>query len=95
MTELNKLDLYGKCPVCKTDWDGGSIEETFLEQKEKGHWNNNTEEEIKEYVKEFYSPPYRWSNIIAIERQGDDRVSGYMCPECECEFPRFIKNEKE
>lgn len=84
MTET--LNRYGKCPVCKTDWDGGSIEETFLEQKEKGHWNNYTEEEIKQQVKECYSPPYRWSNLIAIEHQGDDFVSSYMCPECECEF---------
>lgn len=82
------LDLYGKCPVCKTDWDGGSILETFLEQKARGHWGNLTNDQIEANMKEFYSPPYRWSKVIGIEKD-KDIVEYWMCPECECEFPRF------
>lgn len=95
MKELNKLDLYGKCPVCKTDWDGGDILETFLEQKRKGHWPNESEDDLKRNVRTWYGPPYRWSNVIALEKEGDDYVYAYMCPDCECEFPIFIENEKE
>jgi hypothetical protein len=87
----SKLDHYGKCPVCNCNWDGGSILDTFLEQKKKGHWTKETEDDIKRYVHSSYAAPYRWSNLIAIEKQGDDYISSHMCPECECEFPLFTE----
>lgn len=81
-----KISAYGNCPVCFTDWDGGSILETFLEQKKKGHWVKYTEEEIANYVKEFYSEPYRWSDLIYLNKL-DQKEDTWMCPNCECEFP--------
>lgn len=81
-----KISAYGKCPVCSTDWDGGSILETFLEQKKKGHWANYTEEEIANYVKESHSEPYKWSDLIYINKI-DQKEDAWMCPNCECEFP--------
>lgn len=86
MKEKN-IDHFGKCPVCKTDWDDGDIVDVFLEQKKKGHWEKETEEDIRNYVKECYSPPYRFSKLIGIEDPIRDRIVKYMCPECECEFP--------
>lgn len=91
----NKLDHYGKCPVCNYDWDGGNILDTFLEQKKNGHWVNQTPEDIERIMRSCYSAPYKWSNLIGIEKEGNDYISAYMCPECECEFPIFIENEKE
>ena len=85
MTDMkHKLDKYGKCPVCSADWDGGSILETFLEQKKKGHWANYTEEQIAEYVNDSYSEPRKWSELIYIHKQGEP--DAWMCPGCECEF---------
>lgn len=82
-----KISMIGHCPVCNTNWDGGSIVETFLEQKKKGHWSNYTEEQIVEYVQESYgNPPYRWSELIYLNKQ-DGEMDTYMCPDCECEFP--------
>jgi hypothetical protein len=80
-----KISLYGNCPVCAENWDGGSIVDTFLEQKKNGHWSNYTEDQIKNYVKEFYSEPYRWSQLIYINKLDGEDV--HMCPSCECEFP--------
>ena len=77
--------MYGKCPVCKTDWDDGDILQVFLDQKEKGHWNNLTEEQIEEYVILHYNPPRRFSKLINIS-EDDSKESKYMCPDCECEF---------
>ena len=80
------IDHYGKCPVCKTSWDDGPILDVFLEQKKKGHWKKETEEDIKKYIEECYSPPYRFSKLIGIEDLVQDKIVKYMCPECECEF---------
>lgn len=91
----SKLDHYGKCPVCNSNWDGGSILDTFLEQKKKGHWANQTPEDIERIMRSCYKAPYKWSNLIGIEKEGNDYISAYMCPDCECEFPIFIENEKE
>ena len=40
------------CPRCKSDWDGGSIIDTFIEQRNEGAdiWKGKTDQEIKEYV---------------------------------------------
>jgi len=92
--KLNPIDEYGNCPVCKTSWDGGSILDTFIEQKKKGHWPKYTEADLEEMVKSSYSFPYRWSNLIGMENDSYDGVSHWMCPECECQFPRFL-DEKE
>lgn len=82
--DMNKIDKYGNCPVCSVSWDGGPIVDTFLDQKKKGHWANYTEEQIIQYVKESYSDPHRWTELIYINKQGEEDT--WMCPNCECEF---------
>lgn len=81
-----KIDRFGKCPVCKTDWDEGPIVDVFIDQKSRGHWKDYSDEEIKSYVKKCYSPPYKFSKLIVIEDPKSGTISKYICPECECEF---------
>lgn len=92
---LNPLDRYGLCPVCKANWDGGPIIDTFLEEKRKGHWPNHTEEELRKMVNENYGEPRRWSDLIGIETDDYDGVSFWLCPDCDTEFPRFLEDEKK
>lgn len=79
-----------KCPKCGADWDGGSILETFIKQREEGVsvWQGKTDEQIEEYTKEFYTPPYRWGRCLAIYSQDTDRTEGWQCPDCEAIFKR-------
>lgn len=44
--------------------------------------------EIPEKHRYLYSPPYRYSRVIAITLMGEDRVSSFQCPDCRTEFPR-------
>lgn len=84
------------CPKCNSDWDGGSIMETFIKQRDEGakHWAGMTDEEIEKYVKTSYSPPYRWGREIGIEIQGGyDGISRWMCPDCKTQFDRFTGHE--
>ena len=88
------IDKYGKCPNCNSDWDGGSILRTFLEKKEEGNefWKDKSDEEIINYVREFYKPPYRWSRLIGIEYpEKYDGIWEHQCPDCEATFKRFEK----
>ena len=43
---------------------------------------------IPKNMRQFYSPPYRWSRIIGVERLEDDWVSSWRCPDCGHEWPR-------
>lgn len=53
MSQLTKL-LPGQrtCPKCNSNWDGDSIVETFINQRNTGskHWAGKSDEEIKESV---------------------------------------------
>lgn len=75
-----------ECPSCKSSWDGGSILDTFIQQREDGYsvWKDKTDQEIEEYIKESYSPPYRWGRQIAITV--DDKIKYYQCPDCNKRF---------
>lgn len=81
-----KISAYGNCPVCSTEWDGGSMIETFLEQKKNGHWPDMSEQDIVNMVHTTHSEPYRWTELIYINRTRLEEDT-YMCPNCECEFP--------
>jgi hypothetical protein len=84
------------CPKCQSDWDGGSILETFIKQREEGvkMWQGKSDEEIEAYMKESYSPPYRWGRKTGIEIQGGyDGVSYWQCPDCKATFNRFTGAE--
>jgi hypothetical protein len=85
------------CPKCNSDWDDGSIVDTFKKMRDEGskYWQK-TDEEIEEEVKQCYSPPYRWGREIGIEIQGDyDGISYLRCPDCKTTFNRFTGIEKE
>ena len=46
------LNHHGECPVCHSSWDGGSILETFIKQREEGVkvWEGKSDEEIREDI---------------------------------------------
>ena len=61
-----------KCPKCGTEWDGGSIFDTFREQE----WSKDmTDDELNKFIKASYLPPYRWDERLQIK----DRL---FCPAC-------------
>lgn len=84
-----------ECPKCKSNWIGGSILETFIKQREEGveFWQGKSDEEIENYIKEFYSPPYNWNRQIGVEVDGYDGVSYVQCPDCKTFFDRFTQKE--
>ncbi len=73
------------CPECGNDLDGGSILETFVQQREDGTkmWQGMSDDEIESYMKKCYSPPYRWGREIAIYSWEEDRTIQWKCPDCE------------
>ena len=61
-----------KCPKCGTDWDGGSIFDTLRKQE----WSKDmTDDELNDFIKSSYSPPYRWDNRIQL-------LGLLFCPVC-------------
>lgn len=88
MIDMLRVD---KCPACGSSWDGGSILETFIRQRDKEYdvWKNMTDEQIEEYVKMHYSPPYRWGRQIGITDLYTDRTEEAACPDCKVTFNRF------
>lgn len=99
MTELKNM---GSCPKCGVSWDGGSIVETFIQQREEGarNWQGMSDDDIQAYVDESYSPPHRWGRQIGIELAYDhpnhyDGISYWKCPDCETTWNRFTKQEEE
>ena len=98
----NKLNEYTKtCPACNADWDGGSILETFIQQRKDGvkYWQGKTDAEIEQQVKDSYSPPYRWGRQIGIELNYQDPnhydgISYIQCPDCKATFNRFTGEQE-
>lgn len=41
---------------------------------------------IPENVRQYYSPPYRWSRAISIYDQDADQHDRWMCPDCKHEW---------
>lgn len=91
------------CPKCNSDWDGGSILETFIKGRDDGSqtWcKDMTNEEIEKDVMMMYSPPYRWGREIGIELPYDhpkhyDGISYWQCPDCNTAFNRFTGEEEK
>lgn len=90
------MDKYGNCPKCGKSWDGGSILELFKSQREAGyeHVKGMTDKELEDRMKEWYAPPYRYSNLLGIEIQGGyDGISYWQCPYCKTMWDRFTGKE--
>jgi hypothetical protein len=49
---------------------------------------NWVQSEIPEEHREYYSPPYFFSRLIAIYDRSLDRTVEYLCPDCNARFPR-------
>lgn len=91
------------CKKCGSNWDGGSILEEFLKQrdnaKEGGYRFGWTDQQVEDSMKEYYSPPYRWGREIGIQLLFDhpdhyDGVSYWQCPDCKTTFNRFTGKEE-
>jgi hypothetical protein len=80
-----------QCPECGASWDGGSIIETYIKQRDEGYevWQGKTDEEIEQHVKNSYSEPYRWGRQIGITDWGADMTRWVACPDCKTIFERF------
>lgn len=80
-----------KCPECGVSWEGALMLDTFIEQREEGVsvWQGKTNEEIEQYIKDNYSPPYRWGRQIGITDMGRDVTGWIACPDCKSIFERF------
>ncbi len=81
---------HKNCPNCGSDFDGGSILDTFISQRNDGVkcWQGKSDSDIELLVKKYYSPPYRWERIIGVELPHDhpdyyDGISFYKCPDCD------------
>ena len=86
-----KFDMFGNCPICCNSWDGGNIFDTFREQS----WTKKmTTKQLKDYIKNSYSKPYKWSKLIGIEiREKYDGISYWECPFCHTRFDRWTGKE--
>ena len=42
---------------------------------------------IPENIREHYSPPYRWSRVIALIDRDKDRQTHWICPDCKHKWP--------
>lgn len=90
--------LKENCPSCGVSWDGGSILESFIKQREEGsEWcAGKTDEQIESFIKEFYLEPYRWNRCIGIDLERNhpqhrDGISYWKCPDCNALFNRDWK----
>ena len=90
------MNNINNCPKCKSNWDGGSILESFIKQREDGikFWKNMSDKNIEKHVKEHHSPPYRWKRIIGVELPLTDKnyyegISYWLCPDCNTKFDKF------
>lgn len=43
---------------------------------------------IPEQYRKNYSPPYFYSRVVGVELLGEDRISYWLCPDCNHKFPR-------
>ena len=91
--ETAKLDHFGKCPKCGGDWDAGAIFDVLRAQ---AHYNDRSDEQLREMIQECYGEPYRLSRLIGVQLSHNhpdhyDGVSFWECPDCHHAFPRFTK----
>jgi hypothetical protein len=89
--ETAKLDPFGRCPECGVNWDAGDVFDALRSQA----WcDNKSDEELHAWIREHYSPPYKFSRLIGVQLSYDhpdhyDGVSFWRCPSCAHDWPRF------
>lgn len=80
------------CPKCQADWTGQDI---FSCLRTQAWCADKTDDELREFIANSYSPPYVFKREIGIEyAYGDyrhrDGISAYRCPDCGHTFPRDL-----
>ena len=93
---MKSIESRKRCPKCKSNWDGGSILDTFKDQRNRGVYHvGKSDEQLESEMKSMYAEPYRWSRLIGIEIQGEyDGISYWQCPDCKTYWSRFTGEEK-
>jgi transposase-like protein len=87
-----------RCPNCGSNWDGGSIIESFIKQRSEGvnMWQGMSNADIEKFVTDTYSPPYRWLRLQGVVIQGGyDGISLFQCPDCKATWDRFTGKRVE
>ena len=90
----NKQDY---CPLCGASWVGGTILDTFKQQREEENsWCKGwTDEQLMEDIAKYYSPPYRWSRKIGLAfPHVYDGTLFWQCPDCMATWDAFTGREK-
>lgn len=90
------------CKKCEKSLTGESILDTFIKQREEGVrcWEGMSDLQIEEKMKECYSEPYYFSNVIGIEdRHGQfgevyDGISWWRCIGCGYTWSRFDETKE-
>lgn len=88
---LNPINAFGTCPECNANWCAGDIFDALRGQD----WcKDKSDEELRAFIEQSYSPPYKFSRLIGVELAYDhpehyDGVSYWMCPDCKKQWPRF------
>lgn len=72
------LNTLGICPVCKSSWAGINVREDLEEKRIRkvSPYYEMGAIELKNYIKENFTPPYRLSRLI----------NNNQCPDCKTEF---------
>lgn len=88
------LDEYGRCPKCGASWEVGDIFDILRKQ---AVYSNRSDEQLRETVQRYYSPPYKFSRLVGVEHTYDhpehyDGVSEWRCPDCKYSWYRFKQN---
>jgi len=91
------------CPKCNSNWDGESILQTFIKERELGVecWQKGmSDKQIEKCVKECYAAPYLWQREIGIELPNGhpdyyDGVSYIQCPDCKAIFDALAGEETD
>lgn len=90
-----ELNAYGTCPKCHASWDNGSIFDVLRSQD----WcRDKSDEELRKFIEESYSPPYRFSRLVGVELPYGhpdryDGVSFWQCPDCDEKWPRVFSHK--
>ena len=86
-----KLDQHGTCPACGSNWDAGDM---FPVLRKQSCFDKLSDDELRQKITIWYSPPYKFSRLIGVEYAYDhpqhyDGVSEWACPDCDTRWYRF------
>lgn len=91
---VTDIDAHGNCPACGANWCDQDI---FTVLRGQDWCKDKTDEELRAYIEQCYSPPYAFSRLIGVELPYDhpqhyDGVSYWQCPDCSEKFQRVFSH---